>query len=74
MLYKPEVWLFPGQEDNTHISVRSIQNIFNKACKEAGIIKNATTHWLRHYVESNIMESEYRFSSVHAVFLLNHSP
>lgn len=56
-IYKPEIWLFPSQEDNMHISVRSVQNIFNKACKEAGIIKNATTHWLRHYVESNIMGS-----------------
>ncbi|MFZ5989446.1 MAG: tyrosine-type recombinase/integrase [Bacillota bacterium] len=47
-IYKPEGWLFPGQNEDKHITERSVQKIFEKACFKAGINKKATVHTLRH--------------------------
>jgi site-specific recombinase XerD len=45
--YKPDDWLFEGQSGGQY-SKSSIQKIFKKACRKAGIIKPVTVHSLRH--------------------------
>jgi len=39
----------PGQDADKHITERSVQRVFEKACKKAGIKKKATVHWLPTY-------------------------
>lgn len=58
MLYKPEIWLFPGGKEGDHITERTVQRVFEDACVKAKILKKATVHTLRHYVESQVMVSE----------------
>jgi integrase/recombinase XerD len=55
--YRPEKWLFPGQNDREFLTERSVEKIFEKACLLAEIGKRASIHTLRHYVESDIMGS-----------------
>lgn len=62
--YRPEDWLFEGGEGKGHLTERSVQKVFEKACKAAKIKKEASVHTLRHYVESNIMVSEWYFPCV----------
>ena len=59
--YEPEDWLFPGATEGKHITERSVQKIFVNAREKAGIRIDVSVHTLRHYVESNIMGSEYGF-------------
>jgi site-specific recombinase XerD len=46
--YHPENWLFPSKEDSSHITVRTVQRIFEDACNKAEIKKDVTVHSLRH--------------------------
>jgi integrase len=56
-VYRPDKWLFPGFDNDKHLSTRTAEKILEKAREKAGITKNATIHTLRHYVESEIMGS-----------------
>ena len=38
--YKPQKWLFEGTKPERHISVRTVQKIFEHACKIAGVKKD----------------------------------
>ena len=53
---KPEDWIFPGGKDNTHITERSVQKIFSKACTKANIKKHVTVHSLRHSFATHLLE------------------
>jgi len=55
-LYKPEIWLFPGQNDKEYITERTVQRIFKNACIAANIKTNATVHTLRHSFATHLLE------------------
>lgn len=50
--FKPEKWLFPGSDNENHITERTVQRIFESASEKCGIKKDVSIHTLRHYVES----------------------
>jgi len=65
--YRPTEWLFAGAEEHGHISMSSIQQLFQKAKKRAGITKPASVHTLRHSFATHLIEAG---TSLHHVQLL----
>lgn len=49
-------WLFPGQNKENHLSKRSAQKVFKRACKKAGINKEVGIHSLRHSFATHLLE------------------
>jgi len=54
--YKPSKYIFEG-EGGGQYSARSIQAVFQKAKKKAGITKNASVHTLRHSYATHLHEA-----------------
>jgi len=56
-VFQIDEWLFPGEKEESHLTERSVQKIFEVACLKAKITKEVSVHSLRHYVEFQIMGS-----------------
>ena len=71
-VYHPKEWLFYSRVNSgTHITPRGVANIFNKYKNQVGIIKDVSTHTLRHCFATHLLESGV--SIFHIKQLLGHS-
>lgn len=55
--FRPAIWLFEGQNNKEHYSVRSAQTIFKRAYKQLGISDDLSFHSLRHSYATHLLEN-----------------
>lgn len=55
--YRPEVFLFEGQERGTPYSAKSLQSVLKQALTKTKNTKPVTLHWLRHSYATHLLES-----------------
>jgi integrase/recombinase XerD len=55
--YKPEKYLFEGQNVGTPYDARSLQLVLKQALEKTKITKPVTLHWLRHSYATHLLES-----------------
>lgn len=54
--YKPDDWLFPGQNKNEHIHVKTIKNTLIKLRNKLQLDQNISAHTLRHCFATHALE------------------
>ncbi len=54
--YQPALWLFPGQDPSCPLTRGSLEKLFTRAKKKAGIQKPVTPHSLRHSFATHLLE------------------
>jgi len=67
---KSSKWLFPSKNTARHICINTAQRVFNKAKKNAGIIKGHGFHTLRHCFATHLLEAGYDLRKIQV--LLGH--
>ncbi|MBI3511593.1 MAG: site-specific integrase [Bacteroidetes bacterium] len=55
--YKPERWLFEGQEKGETYSEKSLTNVLKQALARTNIKKPVSLHWLRHSYATHLLEN-----------------
>ncbi|MDY6863224.1 MAG: site-specific tyrosine recombinase/integron integrase [Thermodesulfobacteriota bacterium] len=55
--YKPSDWLFPGAKPEKHITIRTVEKVFDNSCKKTKIAKNVSIHSFRHSFATHLLES-----------------
>ncbi len=68
---RPLHWLFPGEQTDHHLSVKTVRRYLERACAKAGIQKKITVHTLRHCFATHFLEDGHSLLSLSR--LLGHS-